>query len=131
MADTQKLTKKQRKSLAFREKKGKKKSKPDPLDVPETDDVHEENIEAVEDLRQKEKVLGKRKRSEAEGESGLEQSIKPKKAKSKRSVEEVKTEEKAGDGDANIPPAASASKSSHKSRYILFIGAPAVNSFST
>lgn len=129
MSDAQKLTKKQRKSLAFREKLGKNKSKkPDPLDVPEADDVDkDENVDEAGDVKQKEKVLGKRKRADGEGQLEIKHKpskaaktskLKPKQVQEASNAEEDEVDD-AEDDDENIPPSASSSK---KARYILFIG---------
>lgn len=133
MSDSQKLTKKQRKSLAFRHKVNKKKSRPDPPDLPEADDVEQNEEEGADDVKQKEKVLGKRKRAEAAvgGERDDEPpAYKPaKKSKSKAKVNQKdpvskeKGVELAEEGDENTPPATSKSSTSQKSRYILFVGA--------
>ena len=130
MSDSQKLTKKQRKSLAFRDKVNKKKSKskPDPLDVPVSDDI-EQNEEAVEETKQTEKVLGKRKRVETSAnndESTTHKSAKKSKfrEKAKDAISKEKHDVVSKEGDENNPLASSSKASNpQKPRYILFIGA--------
>lgn len=116
--DSQKLTKKQRKGLAFREKIGKKKSKPEPLDVPELDQVDDQDVGHGPQERPSEKVLGKRKRADSD-KTAIKDKKTPKKIEANSEAipgEELETDE-------NTPPKSSKpAKKSQKSRYILFVG---------
>lgn len=104
----EKLTKKQRKALAFRERKGKHAADVEQLDVPETDIIPDS-----------------------------EEIVPPTPAKRKRDEDETTPSAKKAKKDPAEPPAAGASKSKPKvegkknHRYILFVGTSSKFLYST
>lgn len=107
---TAKLTKKQKKSLAFRQRKGKHVE--EPRDVPEVDVVDEENEPVPPADRTLPTPTSGTKRKRGDGDH----SVLPAK-KSKKTA--ITTESAAGDTE---PPEVTKEKTKNH-RYILFVGA--------
>ncbi|KZS95899.1 hypothetical protein SISNIDRAFT_464193 [Sistotremastrum niveocremeum HHB9708] len=115
-----KLTKKQRKGLAFRERKssgkGKKRS-----DLPETGgDVPEEDIvlDDIPEVAVEEKVVNKKRKREDAGEDGDKKVKSPKKPK----TESATTTEQNGEGENAASVKGKQKAKPEKTRYILFLG---------
>lgn len=140
----QKLTKKQRKALAFRAKKGKAPQRPLPLDVPEDDDddndddnTHDnvgqdENTQETGEQDARDKAKKKRKLLHpSDNTSSSSSNVKKKKEKHQASASSADNSESiakqtdnddANEGEDNTDKKPNKSSTERNKRYILFVG---------
>lgn len=137
----QKLTKKQRKALAFRAKKGKAPQRPLPLDVPEDDDddndddnTHDnvgqdENTQETGEQDARDKAKKKRKLLHPDNTSSSSPNVKKKKEKHQtssadntESIAKQTDNDDANEGEDNTDKKPNKSSTERNKRYILFVG---------